>query len=502
VWTALDPEIVDAPATTTLRAPRVREVRRARNGIAVAALLALGSQLACVRYEARPLSPEEGAAALQERSLDSPELRAFVEANRGAPVTEWPLPSWDVESLVLAAYHFHPDLAVARAEWAVLQAGSITAGQRPNPSLLFLPQYNSTTPTALISPWVLPVEFGVILETAGKRRARLRRAQYLSRSAWWSIAETAWNVRQRVRTRMLQLQGAQARAGLLQERWEVQDEWMRALDRREQVGEISRYDDAFLRVATRSLNLARLEARREVRQAQAGLAAAVGIPVAALERVALRFASLEQPPPPLPEELARLQALINRTDILALLAEYEAAQEGLRLEIARQYPDVKLGPGYEFDQGDHKWVLGISLDLPLFNRNRGPIAEAEARREAAAARVEEAQTRVLSEIDVALAALASRAQEAAVADSLVDAAVERERRVREYHEAGEFSGVDVLVARAETLKAREDLLRVQVAARQAHLDLENALQSPADWSASFLEHESAAVRETGTERNR
>jgi outer membrane protein TolC len=301
---------------------------------------------------------------------------------------------------------------------------------------------------------------------------------------------------------MLQLQGALARAELLQERWEVQDEWTRALERREAAGEISGFDVVVLRSATRSLSLARLEARREVLQAQAGLAAAIGVPVAALRRVSLRFNPLEKPPPALPVEQARLRALINRTDILALLAEYEAAQEGLRLEVAKQYPDVQLGPGYEFDQGDNKWTFGISLSLPLFHRNRGPIAEAEARREVAAVRVEEAQARVLSEIDVALADLGSRTAEVVVADSLVDAAVESERRVREYHEAGELSNVDVLAARAETLKAREDGLRVQVAARQAYLDLEDALQSPADWSASFLDGESAAVHETdGGERN-
>ena len=65
----------------------------------------------------------------------------------------------------------------------------------------------------------------------------------------------------------------------------------------------------------------------------------------------------------------------------------------LRLEIARQYPDLHLNPGYEFDQADSKWALGLSIELPLLNQNQGPIAEAEARRLESAARFESLQAR-------------------------------------------------------------------------------------------------------------
>ena len=59
-----------------------------------------------------------------------------------------------------------------------------------------------------------------------------------------------------------------------------------------------------------------------------------------------------------------------------MLAEYQASQSALQLEIARQYPDVQLGPGYEFDQGDNKWMLGLGVTLPVFNQNQGAIAAA------------------------------------------------------------------------------------------------------------------------------
>src|SRR5262249_49546901 len=86
------------------------------------------------------------------------------------------------------------------------------------------------------------------------------------------------------------------------------------------------------------------------------------------------------------------------------LADYGASQSALQLEIARQYPDVRIGPGYEYDQGLNKWsTIGVSLELPVLNRNAGPIGEADARRTEAAARFAELQATVIDEIDRALA---------------------------------------------------------------------------------------------------
>ena len=77
---------------------------------------------------------------------------------------------------------------------------------------------------------------------------------------------------------------------------------------------------------------------------------------------------------------AREQALLGRADILAALAEYAASQSALQLEMAKQYPDIHLNTGYEYDQGLQKWgLLGLGTELPLLNRNQGPIAEASAR---------------------------------------------------------------------------------------------------------------------------
>ena len=60
--------------------------------------------------------------------------------------------------LTLTAMYYHPDLDVARAEWQVAEAGKITAGQRPNPSISVPPGFIANPGES--NPWL----FGVFPE--------------------------------------------------------------------------------------------------------------------------------------------------------------------------------------------------------------------------------------------------------------------------------------------------------------------------------------------------
>jgi hypothetical protein len=86
-------------------------MHRVAFGIVLTVLLA-----GCVPYQPQPLSAAEAATRLISRSLTDAGLQAFVEASLQRRFAVWPPPSWDLNTLVLAAFYFHPDLDVARAE--------------------------------------------------------------------------------------------------------------------------------------------------------------------------------------------------------------------------------------------------------------------------------------------------------------------------------------------------------------------------------------------------
>jgi outer membrane protein TolC len=178
--------------------------------------------------------------------------------------------------------------------------------------------------------------------------------------------------------------------------------------------------------------------------------------------------------------------LFNRTDILGALADYSAIESALQLEVAKQYPDIHLSPGYEFDQGDNKWGVGLSMELPILNHNRGPIAEAAARRAESAAKFNALQARVLGEIEIALAGSENARQKFAGAAGLVAQSQRQERVTMEMFQAGEISSQAVAAAKLESATAALAQLDARVKAQQAVTALEAALQSPLELPTSLL----------------
>lgn len=113
------------------------------------------------------------------------------------------------------------------------------------------------------------------------------------------------------------------------------------------------------------------------------LAAAIGVPAAALSEIELDFTKLSKPPAlaGIPVSNLKETALRERPDVLAAMADYAAAQSALQLEIANQYPNIQANPAYAWEMGEHRWSLGVTtLSVPILRQNQGPIAEAEAKR--------------------------------------------------------------------------------------------------------------------------
>jgi cobalt-zinc-cadmium efflux system outer membrane protein len=446
---------------------------------ALAGLSLLGS---CARFEARPLSPEQTAAQFEARTLDASGLRRFIEQNLKRDLSGWPLHEWGFDTLTLAALYYHPSLDVARAEWAVARAAIKTAGQRPNPAVDVAPQYTSNSPSGE-SPWVAALTFDGIIETAGKRGYRIEQAKQASESARLKIAAQAWQVRSGLRTSLLNDAAARQRVALLENARDAQQQLLQLLESRLAAGDIAASELTTQRVALIRTQADLADARRQAVDSHAAVAQALGVPLQALAGRELMFdlspaAGAERT---LESAEARRQALHRRADILAALADYAASQSALQLEIAKQYPDIRLGPGYEYDQGLHKWGLAVGTDfLPVFNRNQGPIAEAQARRTEAAARFLALQAQVSGEIDRALAARAAARDQLRQIDALLEAQRQNVRSVEAMVSAGAAGHFELRAAQLEVAATELTRLDALVKAQQVLGQLEDALQLPLD----------------------
>ncbi|MGD1008879.1 MAG: TolC family protein [Candidatus Aminicenantales bacterium] len=444
--------------------------------VGLAAGLAMAAS--CVRYHPEPVVPAKAVEDFEARRLDAPELKDFLLQNQD--IKDWPPAAWDLKALTLAALYYHPDMDIARAEWGVARAGRITAGERPNPTLNPLMGYNSTTPRSEITPWIPEINLEIPIETAGKRGFRVDEARHLSEAARWNILSAAWEVRSRLRGALLDVYAAGEKASLLRDQERLQAETVRIIEAQKEAGEVSTYDLTQARVALDNGRLAAIEADRVKEDALARLAAALGLPRRALDGVNLSFDGFRRPEPDIPAGEVRLHAVLNRSDILAFLSEYAASESALRLEIAKQYPDIRLGPNYQLDQTDSKWTLGLALELPILNRNRGPIAEAEAKRAESAARFLAIQSQVISELDAAVEDCRSALLKSKAANDLLANLAGQERVARARHELGEISKLELLGIELELNAGAQARLEAVVQAQEAVGRLENAAQSPLD----------------------
>jgi len=157
---------------------------------------------------------------------------------------------------------------------------------------------------------------------------------------------------------LLDFVAAQWREAVLSSQTSLQQKIVTSLEQRQQAGAVSGAELGLVRVALAKAQAELADVQRQQAEARARVAEAVGVPVSALNGIELSF---DFSSPTALDDLtssdARREALQSRADILSALAEYDASQSALQLEIAKQYPDVHLSPGYQWDQGENKWQL-------------------------------------------------------------------------------------------------------------------------------------------------
>ena len=362
--------------------------------------LALATVSSCATYAAKPIDPERTAEDFEARGLNSDELTRWLrdEAHVESAV---PHTAWTLTELSFVAFYWHPDVLVARMHAETVTAGITTAAQRPNPTLGLDTEYASNAGVG-VEPWILGFKLDFPIETGDKRELRSEVARIGARIAENEAYATAWRVRIGVRRALAEVVLADAALDLARSERELRDERERILEQRYAAGEISRPDLTAARIEATQAAIASQTAEARTREMRGALAEALGAPAAALDGATFAWPSLDVLPEPPPAQSARREALHQRLDVAHALLEYDLSEKTLQLEIEKQYPDVQLGPGYAWDQGQNKYSIGVSVPLSLMNQNEGPIAAAEAGRRETEARFLAIQARAIGQIDAAL----------------------------------------------------------------------------------------------------
>jgi cobalt-zinc-cadmium efflux system outer membrane protein len=425
-----------------------------------------------VAYHPAPIIPAATAQRLEARRLSDPGLERFIAQNLGHPVSPWPMRGWNLQTLTLAALYFNPRMEIARDQLTVAQAAIAAAAEHPNPTL-------SLTP-GIPSPYLFDLPLIFPIETHGKRALRIEEARDLSSAAKTALAEAAWKVSSDLRKALLAYQMAEANLALSRSTERLETLQVALLDRRLAAGEGSRPAVQAARIALSNIRFTIRVNEGLVATRRAALAGSIGVPVAALDGLELRWPQIDRLPAlaDLPPQRIRRDAVLDRLDVRQALIRYAAADAALRLELARQFPNFNIGPGYTFEESNSYFTVPLSLVLPIRNRNQGPIARAEALRKEAAANFLAVQARALAQSEQALAAYRSALAELDEADRPLQNQRAQVRMFQSAVSAGESNQVQLNSLLLEGAVYARQHLQALAQAQAALGTLEDAIQRP------------------------
>ena len=466
------------PVATGMSVPAIRprgnsRGRRAcvRSLLAALPLIAAG----CTTYHAAPLAPDRSAAAFTARRLGDRRVRTML--GRLLPQTSgaWPPSAWNRAQLLAAALAFNPDLAVARAEVRAAVAHEQFAAVRPDPDLKLRSEYARHD----ARPWLYGLSVNWLLRSRERRRLHLRIAEIDASAAELRLMDRIWSVRAALDAALSAARGARRRLGLVQRRGAALKRLFDLQKARVGLGEDPPGELYVLQQARSETQQQAAELRAQVAAADAGTARSLGMPQRALDGVRVVWPDWGDPPPIAPEALRRAteRELLSRADLGAAIDVYDAAEARLKLEVARQYPQFNLGPGYYWDHGIAKFPFNLGFTLPL-HHNAAAIAAARAQRDLAAERMLALQTTIQQRIDAARRAEDGARSALDAARQRLDAARRGVRQADLELKLGESDAARDLEARVSCVQARIDVVQSRAALQDARDALESALHAP------------------------
>ncbi|MCA8969937.1 MAG: TolC family protein [Planctomycetes bacterium] len=346
---------------------------------------------ACESYVADPLDFEDLV-----RDIAEDEARVRADGRTGTDPVDAPL---TFERAYRSMLEFGPGITAARNELARLEVIAEAGPRRPNPNL-------SGGPLALDGPGLtgalrrgvqatlslaLPL-FGRIgaardvdeAEVVASRvalEARVLDDVYALRKDWIDLV---------LATRELELTEAAVRIT------------QRIVQRTSIMVAEGVANGIDLRTAEIDLNEASVErarTRRRILQIRGAIATRIGLPLSVTDHVDTADMPALDTAGAAVDTVTTPALSREHPKLRELAARYEVSEQKLRLEVARQYPDITLGPNYEREGKTDRYGLSLGISLPLFDQNQRAIADAKAERTAARSRYVAAMRQLQTGID-------------------------------------------------------------------------------------------------------
>lgn len=384
------------------------------------------------------------------------------------------------DALALALQR-NPELAAFANERSAMEAAALQAGALPNPVLDITGDNLRNARKEEAGDRTTTVQIGQLIELGGKRSARIRAAEAGRDLAGWDYEAKRIEIVSVVAQRFVDLLAAQQRQTLAEEAVTLARQVSDAVARRVQAGKVSPVEETKARLAQASAEVDLEQARREGIAARSTLGVLWAAPSPRFEKA---VGDLEKTPSlPAYEQLA--ERVRDNPELARWSSELARRQAGVDAEKAKAIPDVTVTAGVtRFSQFDDRaYTVGISLPLPLFDRNRGGILEASRRLDKASDEQRAAEGRLLTELARAYQRLAAIDKEiGALRTILLPGAQSAFDAATKGYQLGKFGFLDVLDAQRTLFQTRTQYLRALADYQRGVSEIERLVGGPLDMS--------------------
>jgi len=376
--------------------------------------------------------------------VNSPHLRAF---------------SWDI--------HF-------------AEANQMQAALRPNPKIeVQVEEFGGTGDTRQFKSSEASLQVGQLIELAGKRSKRINLATLEKQLAQWDYRAKRLDVISHVAAAFIDTLEAQEKLALSKELLRLTEQTHTAVAQRVNAGKDSPLKETKAKIALSTMQIQAKAAAQALKSAKMSLAATWGANQPLFDIVRGQFYQA----PPVPDFKDLAARIENNPDIARWPTEKQKYRAAFDLEKAKAKSDPTIRGGVkQLSEGDNTaFIVGLSIPIPIHDRNQAGIRRATYAIEKAAEQQRQAEINIHKNLAQAAQNLATAFTEATILDSdIVPGAQRAFDAATQGYQAGKFDYLDVLDAQRTLFEAKGKYIRSLAEYHKAKINVERLIAKSLD----------------------
>ena len=335
---------------------------------------------ACATYEPVPLDQSAVTARLASPSMEAIQVQAKEIKHAILKPIEFDIRNGlSPDEAAILAVIANPKLRASRDQRKLAAAQLLQAGVLPNPQF----SYNLDFPTGGITQGAVNAfTYGLSWEITSivSRGAKIAAAKADAVSVDLDVAWEEWQATQAAKLQVYHLYFFDQQLTVARQEEEGLRENLDRIKRGADLGFVTVIDLAAAEAALQRMHSTVLSTEQQREHEQLALNQSLGLPAKDIIPLEQKISPPELKTLPPVEQLAYgLEG--RRLDLLALKSGYESEEQRLRAAVLNQFPKINIGFAHARDNSDVVSTgFGITIDLPLFDRNQGVIAVEEATR--------------------------------------------------------------------------------------------------------------------------